>query len=378
MALVFSGCGFKAMPADTPSGGDIDAGGVDVAPADAAIDGASLDGRLPSVCLGTFINVCVDPPQSSITLPAAIDTGSSDLCAPYTSNPHIDACVIAGQSINLPSGTTTVTGRKPLILLSTDSISIAGVLDAASHQGKPNGPAADTGCPTAGQKNPTRGNQGGGGWGGGFGTTGGDGGDGVTGNGGTASKMLPPPTLHGGCPGSDGADNGLRNGGGSRGHGGGAIVLLATAEIAIDGTVNASGGAARGSGGGLSGGAGGGGGGSGGMIVLEATTVRISGACFANGGGGGEGGSGAGGNNGAESSAPGSVGAGGRTGSSAGGDGGDGAFGATPSVPGSRGSRSGRDSGGGGGGGGGAGVIKVVAPVRQNTTDATRISPLPT
>jgi hypothetical protein len=230
--VVLGGCGFRASPA----GGSIsDSGGDTGPPIDAPVDGAGLEGAVTPFCLGTFINVCVDPPQSVAMLTTAIDTSSSPQCQPYTSTPAIDACVVTGNGIVIAGGTTiAVTGGKPLILLSTDEITISGVLDAASHQGKPSGPAADAGpCPTAGFTNPTTSGQGGGGWGGTFGTGGGNGGNGAGGNGGIPVAAFTTTTLRGGCPGSDGADNGLGHGRGGRGHGGGAVVLLAASTLTI-------------------------------------------------------------------------------------------------------------------------------------------------
>ncbi|HEU4729863.1 MAG TPA: hypothetical protein VFT22_18330 [Kofleriaceae bacterium] len=389
VAIALAGCGFKATPSEMVGGDPAGGGDPEEPPIDAPgpppveIDGAPLDGAQVATCLGTFVRVCVDPPQSSVMLtPQAnmtIDTGTSALCAPYTSEPHVDACVITGQSITLSGGTVSVSGRRPLILFSTGSITISGVLDAASHPTK-DGPGADADCPSAGFTNPTDGGfQGGGGWGGSFGTAGGNGGNGASGSGGVAPGAFPATALRGGCPGSSGA-NGAGRGGGRRGHGGGAVALLAMQTITIDGTVNASGAAGRGSGVafGVTGG-GGGGGGSGGMIVLEAGTVTIPGKCFANGGGGGEGAGFSGGRDGGESPAPSEAGDGASGGSRTGGDGGGGAFGTTGSAGGGTGSRSRSDGdGGGGGGGGGAGVIKVVAPSQTSTSDATKIAPLPT
>jgi hypothetical protein len=341
-----------------------------------ATDGASLDGNVPPLCLGAFVNVCVDPPQSPVALlTQTIDTTSSPLCAAYTSIRATEACVIAGQSISIPAGSTvTVIGSKKLILLSGSSITISGVLDAASHQGKPSGPAADAGpCPTTGFTSPAQGVQGGGGWGASFGTSGNNGGNVTNGTGGIPPVSFAAIGLRAGCPGSDGGGNLFGSGGGARGHGGGAVLLLATQTLSIDGTVNASGAGGHGANSGL----GGGGGGAGGMIVLDAAAVNVAGQCFANGGGGGEGGGGNGGLNGGESVSPASRGGGGKGGTADGGDGGGGAFGATGSTAGDNGSANGANSGGGGGGGGGVGVIKIIAPSQFNTNDPAHVSPAP-
>jgi hypothetical protein len=347
------------------------------------VDGAPLDGKVQPVCKGAYVNICVDPPQAALTLTTQkIDTTNSALCAAYTSTPNTpDACVIAGQSITIPSNNlVTVVGNRKLILISTGStgsITIAGTLDAAGH-GRTSGPAGSLGPCGVGAKNPTRGTPaGGGGWGGSFGNPGNNGGNSASSNGGLAASAIIPTALRGGCPGSDGADNFVGSGGGDRGGGGGAVLLVANSMIAIDGTVNASGGA--GGRGGNSGG-GGGGGGSGGMIVLDAATVSILGKCFANGGGGGGGGNVNTGRDGAESKAPDQVGSGGQGSSPTGGEGGNGAFGMTGSRPGGNGvignQQMGGD-GGGGGGGGGVGAIKVFSTNQSGTDNPAKVSPLP-
>jgi len=343
------------------------------------LDGAPLDGKVQPVCKGVYVNICVDPPQSAVTLTTqTINTTNSALCAAYVSTPSIlDACVIAGQSITIPSNNTVkVVGNRRLILFSTGLITIAGTLDAASHRSPTtNGPAADSGpCPTN-VTNPTAGGQGdgGGGWGGSFGGAGNNGGRGAeSGIGGIAAAAITATTLRGGCPGSKGAGGGAGNGG----HGGGAVALIAAQTLMIPGIVNASG---SGGSGALNDSGGGGGGGSGGMIVLDAATVDVSGQCFANGGGAGEGANvAANGNPGNESSVPSTPGRGGANGSQFGGDGGDGSFGtALGGKPGNSGSKGGGALGGGGGGGGGAGIIKVFSTSQSGTNDPTKVSPPP-
>src|SRR5216117_3580302 len=149
-ALVLGGCGFSATPGNNPNGAPPGASGdpaVDASPAvDAlAIDSAPLDGAAAAVCLGTFVRVCVDPPIAAVTLTQDLDTSTSARCQPYTATPAVDACVVTGQSITIPSGNTiTVTGGKRLILFATDEITIAGTLDASSRRDAP-GPAADSG-----------------------------------------------------------------------------------------------------------------------------------------------------------------------------------------------------------------------------------------
>src|SRR5215510_10051 len=195
LALVLGGCGFSSPAA-------------------------------PGSCLGTFVNVCADPPDASLTLMTqTIDTSTSALCVPYTATPQVDACVIASPSITIPSNqVVSVTGARRLILFADESLMITGMLDAASHRGGNSGPAADSGpCPST-FTNPTAVGQGGGGWGGTFGEPGNNGGNTPGGGiGGIAGNALTIDVLGGGCRGGQGAGND----GGGGGHGGGAVLLLA-------------------------------------------------------------------------------------------------------------------------------------------------------
>ncbi|HEY0482508.1 MAG TPA: hypothetical protein VGD37_33535 [Kofleriaceae bacterium] len=382
LALALGGCGFSSSAAPDNAGNGQDAGGQP--PADGPTGGSDVDAGMIHVCLGTFVNVCVDAPRASLTLPAGMidtsDVSPATRCRPYTADPPVDACVIASQSIAIPAGTTVaVTGGKRLILLATETLSIGGTLDAASHRGGHTGPAADTGPCPASVRDPTNVGQGGGGWGGTFGGPGNNGGNTPGGGmGGGAGAALTITALGGGCPGGNGAGAN----GGAGGHGGGAVLLLAGQSIEIGGAINASGGG--GSGGkatNASAGAGGGGGGAGGMIVLEAPSVKIPGRCFANGGGGGEGSSVLNGAGGGESSAPDTAGTGGRS-VSVGGDGGNGGVGVTGSKPGANGASIVNplvDVGGGGAGGGGVGILKILSgdPGAGSVRDLEKLAPPP-
>jgi hypothetical protein len=264
-----------------------------------------------------------------------------------------DACLVAADSIIVPSGATVVgIGSRPLVLLATTTIDIEGTIDVASHRGAAVGAGADpASCTAVAPTSP------GGGAGGTYGTDGGDGGIGLPdGAPGLAANTGDPVDVRGGCPGGNGASGG--GPGGVGGHGGGAVYLLAGISITIDGTINASGAGGDGCSAGGGGGCGGGGGGAGGMIVLDGPTVTTRGALFANGGGGGEGASSNHGNAGAESSAPDDAARGGTGGASNGGDGGDGATATSDASDGRDGVS---NTGGGGGGGGGGGVIKTFS-----------------
>ncbi len=306
-------------------------------------DAAAPDG---TTCYGAgLVRLCfAQPPGGNVRLTGNLggDTSTSPLCMQMAG-----ACVVAASHLTIEAGASvSVTGDRPLVLLGTASIDIAGTLDVASHRGGSRGPGANpTDCPVAPASTAATG-----GPGGSFGGRGGKGGDSsFLYFGAPSGPTIAPTMLHGGCPGSPG-----NPGGGEAGAGGGVAYLISAGMISITGTVDASG---AGGGGGVSAlGGGGGGGGAGGMIGLDAPLVLVGATAqvFANGGGGGEGGDAASiGNNGADPTAPDSPAAGGAGAATGGGDGGDGAAGTT---------LTGGDGQGlneGGGGGGGAGIILV-------------------
>jgi hypothetical protein len=373
LAASLAGCNFShgVLPADAPGPGD------DASDAANVLDDAAIDAP-PELCFGTDpITICFEQPLTTplVVTTRTIDTGGTD-CMAYTSPQSVDACVLAGSSITIDAGVTlTGQGEKPLILVSASTITIAGggTVDVASRRGQPLGAGADMpGCSDGTAPSGTV-SQVGGGWGGSFGAKGGDGGDGSGDNGGKASAAIVPATLRGGCPGSDGANSDVAGG---RGHGGGAVALIAKSAIQIAGIVNASGSAGGGGQQGVGSSGGGGGGGSGGMIRLDAMTVTVSGQVFANGGGGGEGASSSNdGGAGLESTAPGGAGAGGSGGAGSGGDGGSGSF--ADMIGGFTGANGSNISGSGGGGGGSAGVIQLVG-TGVGTADPTIVAPPPT
>ena len=383
LALVLTGCGFTGSfgsdAADPGPPTDAAVTAIDAPPGPGSGSDAPVDGKPEPLCIGTFVRVCVDPPQAALALSTQrIDTSGSTMCATYTSTPPTDACVITGTQIVIPERTVvTVVGRRPLILLSTRDLTISGTLDAASHPDR-TGPAADTGSCAINFTDPTT-NRSGGGWGGSFGGAGGNGGKSPRGVGGVAPSLVTVTALTGGCAGGNGANNFFGFSAGDGGRSGGAVLLIAAQAVLVDGVVDASGRGGSPGNGGLGTGGGGGGGGSGGMIVLDAATVGVPGACFANGGGGGEGGNSTSGHAGSESPEPDTVGAGGTGGNSTGGTGGAGAFGDTGASPGRNGSSASPlpGNGGGGGAGGGAGVIKVFAPAQSDTDDKGHVAPPP-
>src|SRR4051812_40960050 len=103
LALALTGCGFSGSFGSDAAAPAIDGAvlEIDAVPGPGSdIDAAPVDTRPEPVCLGTFLRVCVDPPQAALTLSTQrIDTGSSPMCAAYTSMPAIDACVITGAQL---------------------------------------------------------------------------------------------------------------------------------------------------------------------------------------------------------------------------------------------------------------------------------------
>jgi len=254
-----------------------------------ASDGPTADGNM---CVGRgVLTVCFDAlPTMATQLPTSIATTDNAQCSTgvhWASSSQPTACFIAGTTVT-QTGTTVVTGGRPLVLVALDSLQVTGLIDASSHVGVTAlGPGADPGaCPAfaaAPQANP---NGGGGGAGGSFVSAGGAGGMGD--NGGTLGGRPAPataasPVLRGGCAGQLGVMGG-GSGASTPGHGGGAIYLLAGSALSVQaGRIAANGAGATAPNNRY----GGSGGGAGGMIVLDAPTITMAGAFLsANGGGG--------------------------------------------------------------------------------------------
>ena len=356
--------------------------------ADAAIDSPPpIDTAPPidsppdaEVCFGTgIVKVCLAsaPTGDLASLGGTLDTTNSPQCAQLASGG--DFCVIAATTITLQTALRAI-GTRPLVLLASDSITTTAIIDVASHRVNGTdeiGAGGDSLLCSAGTAPATLSGTSGGGAGGSFTGGGGNGGAGATLSGSAPGGAGGLPgganiivsELRGGCPGQQGA--GSSTDAGARGHGGGAIFLLAGSSITVQQTINASG---EGGGGGIANVSGGGGGGSGGLIGFDAPTIAVTGVITANGGGGGEG----------DGNTPGSPGnetttesaATGGTGAINGGNGGNGSSGAAagPGSVGATGTLGGGFRGGGGGGGGGAGY--VVAP--QTASFPHEVSPAPT
>ena len=383
MAFGVACCGGSYSAEDAAvndAGSDPDTGSpADAAsPLDTGSDAGFADSSAPS-CFGPAgWTVCLTIlPTKTFVPPATIDTETSSDCltsipTSWSSAGQPDACIIAARTITITSG-VTVTGKLPLVLVATDSITVGARLEVASHRGGAVGPGANSAdCPaytTAPQPSNVAG-FGGGGAGASFGTVGGAGGPG---NGTATNRGLPtvaetahPKTLRGGCRGQSGGA-GLAPAG-IGGNGGGAVYLVAGNTITLmpSGAINASGAGATG-GGHYSGGAGGG---SGGMIALHAASIAASAGAtlVANGGGAASGTDvNANGADGAEPS-PSAATAPAKGGTLGGnGNGGNGFAGSSAATNGF-GPPSGVGGVGGGGGGGGGGFIVSNGPMNITAT----------
>jgi hypothetical protein len=357
---ILAGCSFRAGQSRSDGAGS----GADAAGSDAQGSGSDAGDAAGSLCemiTSLGVNVCpTSMPSTAVDIAADTTFNTHDgmsmpstpslACAPLATAATPDACVVVVTAFTIDSThTLQVTGDRPLIVIATASIDLAGTLDVASHNGGTTGPGPDNpGC-TYG-RDPT---MGGGGQGGTFQSKAGDGSDQDThaNTGGLAGTAFGPPTaLVKGCPGKTGG-----TGGGSGGAAGG-VVLLATPQLTIasTGSINASGGAG---GGAATSNHGGGGAGSGGTIVIDAKMISLAtgGQIYANGAHGGGGSST--GNAGSAGTDPTSAtsGGGGGNGGGSSGDGGTGAFGTTDATSGTTAS----SSDGGGGGGGGLGWLLV-------------------
>ena len=294
IASLAAGCSFSSNSAKTDGNTQHDGSGSGSGSAviDAAVD-APPDGPVMDFGPAPFTVHLSALPTAPVTLPAMINTDTSNLCsttASWGSSTQPDACFVVGTSIASSGGMTTVTGSKPIVLLATTTISLTKTIDASSRRATNVGPAANYSQCTVFVNTPGAGNGGGGGGGAGgtFMTQGGPGGGGDNGtaNGGSAPTPGSSPTiLRGGCIGQKG---GTANSG-APGNGGGAIYLIAAQSISIAANIgiNASGAGAN-HGMHASGGSGAG---SGGMIMFYAPSISATGGILiANGGGGASGG----------------------------------------------------------------------------------------
>ena len=340
---------------------------------DAPTDDMRPDG--PSLCYGTgLLRVCVDtaavePRTISTQILVTTDTDCT-FVLPQSGGP--DVCVLASTTLAIEAlGEMRAIGSRPLVLLATETILVAGSLDLGSYQQVNPGAGAAICAFSSGLS--TGNTQGAGGAAGGssnagagFGGAGGAGEN--TNTGGAGLAPFPLSVVRGGCPGGRGGT--AQSSGGLGGAGGGAVYLIAGSSITVSGTINASG-AAGGPPGERSGG---GGGGSGGLIGLDSPVINIqqSASVFALGGGGASGGGAVSqGVAGTEASSA-TIPAGAAVGPSPSGAGGGGST--VMSRAGKTGGVGMAGGGGGGGGGGASGSVCTTVVV----TAGSNIAPLPT
>jgi len=373
--LLTSGCGFStggggAVAIDSQVPGDAGPDATLIA-SDAALDG--------SQCFGTgFGRTCIaqlpSQPRTFGDPQINTDTGCTEVIG--------GLCVITATNVDVPTGASVrALGSRPLVVVATGTITIAGTIGASSLASSP---ASGAGSSTSGCATPAAAtNDAGGaagGAGGSFGGTGGSGGNGdlndtglptgpATGQG--AAAPVTPTTIRAGCSGGAGG-TGVGQGG-AGGRGGGAIYFIAGTSITVaaTGRVYAVGEGGRGA----NNLGGGGGAGSGGLLAFDAPMITLAGNVIANGGGGGEG-AGLGGNvngdAGSDGVANGARASGGVSGTN-GGNGGDSSGGGSPD-----GNNGEAVNEGGGGGGGGAGFIYIkgtYAPSGSTISPSPSVTP---
>jgi len=289
--------------------------------------------------------------------------------------------IFAMRSFRVAAGATvTGIGARALVILSTESVIIDGVIDVGAR-GNTAGPGGRNGGrdrngaagPGGGARGELRGtfgeNQSAGG-GGGHSGVGGQGGDhdvlvGTDAPGGAGGAVIADgdgAVLYGGGGGGAGAN---AADGGPGGGGGGVLQITSAASVTVSATgiVRAPGGPGEG------GDRSGGGGGAGGTVFLEGTSVAVVGLVVANGGGGG-------GGDGDIFSGPGDGARGGdATTAASGGSGAGAGSGGTGGAGLTLGGADGGDARGGGGGGGGAAGRLFFAALAASVSIAGTTSP---
>lgn len=359
IASLAAGCSFSSNAAKTDSNLPHDGSGSGSGMIDAAVD-APPDGPTTDFGPAPFTVHLSTLPTAAVTLPGTINTDTDSHCstsASWVSNTQPDSCFIVGTSITAGGSNTAAVGSRPLVLVSTSTVTLGKGIDVSSKRANTtSGAGGNFNVCGAFTTNPgADSNGGGGGAGGTFLTQGGAGGIGNADPGvpgGVAPTAVTAPTvLRGGCVGQKGGNGNA----GNPGNGGGAVYIVAAESITIATGVGINASGAGGTHGGHA--SGGSGGGSGGMIMLFARTITATGASFAaNGGGASSGGdSNANGMDGSDTTAPMTPAVGGI------GPGGNGGSGAILTTAGGVGGDGGNNQGGGGGGGG-------VGYIRSNVT----------
>jgi hypothetical protein len=302
-----------------------------------------------TTCHGTGLlsSVCIEAESGSmLVLRGIIDTSGGDCHLVQRQVVGPELCVLFASNISLGE-TFVAIGSRPLVLVATDTITVAHLLDVSSTREGRVGAGAQSSCDGGAGTAFTGGS---GGAGGSFGFIGAAGRDTAV-EGGKPRRPTELADVRGGCAGGAGGSMTSAVAGGD---GGGAVYLIAANKIDVTTEGEIAAGGAGGAGGGL--GNGGGGGGAGGLIALDAPTMTIAGSVFARGGGGGGGGGAVGNAVAGEPGADPSTATGqtrGGAGAGGGGTGGDGCGTTVGGIPGTPG------GGGGGGGGGGCGIVRI-------------------
>lgn len=296
IVIAFSGCGFQHGALSTTDGGTIDDGDLD-----ADIDSMAADAVMSGV---DFLPTSEETFSSTNWSPAANVTINTTAMT-ITPNPPAGVTFMVGQQetgsavvilrvgdFAVASGRlVTVTGDKPLVILSDHDVTIAGTLDVGARKGErgPGGALPGIGSGAGGISVHDNGSgstyDDSGAGGGSFGSQGAAGGKAGPFEGGPAGNTYPINGLIGGSGGGlAGACSNVP------GAGGGALFLYAKHKMRISGAIRAGGG---GGGGGTTtcptGSGAGAGGGSGGLIWLQTPDLDGTGVLAANGGGGGGG-----------------------------------------------------------------------------------------
>jgi hypothetical protein len=315
---------------------------------------------------GALFMGCPAAPSGQLTIQANIDTDNDPSCDKIGQGSAAPlVCMIAADSIVVPTGHHFVSGGNALVLVAATTIDVQGTLDAS---GSPTTtPVTGSVCNNVSSGSIAASGTCGGGGGGAFGDVSGTGGAGGTANaegGNGASGISSIIVVRAGCPGAGGGALDPFGPTSQGGIPGGAIYMIAGTSITVEtaGIVLANGGG----GGGAASTEGGGGGASGGLIGFDSLVVDIQGTVTADGGGGGGGGGAADGDNGGDGQ--------GMThgiGSTPGGNGGDGENDFT--SPGDGVTATGM--GGGGGAGGSYGVVWIHSPAAS--LGAASIDPTP-
>ncbi len=304
---------------------------------------------------GALFMGCPAAPSGQLTIQANIDTDNDPGCDKIgqgTDAPLV--CMIAADSIVVPTGHHYVSGGNALVLVAATTIDVQGTLDAS---GTPTTtPVTNSVCNNVSGGSFAATGTGGGGGGGAFGDVSGTGGAGGTANaegGNGASAISSIIVVRAGCAGAPGGTFDPFGTTSLGGVPGGAIYMIAGTSVTVEsgGVVLANGGG----GGGAAANEGGGGGASGGLVGFDSLVVDIEGTVTADGGGGGGGGGANAGDNGGAAQGT-THGAG----SIPGGAGGDGEDGFT--SPGDGVSATNGTMGGGGGAGGSYGVVWIHSP----------------